>query len=128
VSGAVHPEKSIVLKQLTFLSARWSFIKMNFAYFWLIAAAIRSAMKSRRALALGNLALRQQIVILKRSVRRPRPTAIDRLFWIAFAQTVNGWRDMICALSPDTVVRWHREGFRRYWIWKSVHWTAPNWP
>ncbi len=76
-------------------------------------------MKSRRALALENLALRQQIVILKRSVKRPRPTAIDRLFWIAFAQTVNGWRDMLCALSPDTVVRWHREGFRRYWTWKS---------
>ena len=92
---------------------------MNFAYFWLIAAAVRSAMKSRQALALENLALRQQIVVLKRSIKRPRPTPIDRLFWIAFVQTVNGWRDMLCALSPATVVRWHREGFRRYWTWKS---------
>jgi hypothetical protein len=99
---------------------------MNFAYFWLIAVAARSAMKSRRARALENLALRQQIVILKHSVKRPRPTAIDRLFWIAFAQTVNGWRDMLCALSPDTVVRWHREGFRRYWTWKSRRMGRPQ--
>lgn len=87
--------------------------------FRVIVAALRSTMRSRRTLALENLALRQQIVILKRSVKRPRPTRFDRLFWIVFVRIVSGWRNMLLALSPDTVVRWHREGFRRYWSWKN---------
>jgi hypothetical protein len=78
-----------------------------------------SALKGRRALALENLALRQQVALLKRSVRRPRVTRIDRLFWIAFARYVDHWKSMLHALHPDTVVRWHREGFGRYWARKS---------
>jgi transposase InsO family protein len=70
-------------------------------------------------LALENLALRQQLAMLKSSVKRPRASALDRLFWVLFAKYVNGWRAMLHTLHPDTVVRWHREGFRRYWRWKS---------
>jgi len=77
------------------------------------------ALKGRRALALENLALRQQVALLKRSVKRPRVTRMDRLFWIAFAHYVDHWRAMLHALHPDTVVRWHREGFWRYWTRKS---------
>ena len=47
-----------------------------------------SALKGWRALALENLALRQQVALLKRSVKRPRVTRMDRLFWIAFAHYV----------------------------------------
>ena len=42
-----------------------------------------------------------------------------RLFWVLFSTHVDGWRKMLHALHPDTVVRWHREGFRRCWCWKS---------
>jgi transposase InsO family protein len=77
--------------------------------------------QSHRRLALENLALRQQLAMLKSSVKRPRASALDRLFWVLFAKYVNGWRAMLHALHPDTVVRWHREGFRRYWRWKSQH-------
>ncbi len=79
----------------------------------------RSSFKSRRQLALENLALRQQLAMLKPSVKRPRVLPIDRLFWVLFSKYVDGWRAMLHALHPDTVVRWHREGFRRYWRWKS---------
>ncbi len=75
--------------------------------------------KSRHQLALENLALRQQLVMLKPSVRCPWVCAIDRLFWVLFSTYVDGWRMMLHALHPDTVVRWHREGFQRYWCWKS---------
>ena len=88
-------------------------------FFLHIAAFIHSLFKSRRQLTLENLALRQQLAMLKSSVRRPRVSPADRLFWILFSKYVDGWRSMLHALHPNTVVRWHREGFRRYWTWKS---------
>ena len=57
--------------------------------------------------------------MLKPSVKRPRVSPADRLFWILFSKYVEGWRSMLHALHPDTVVRWHRQGFRFYWRWKS---------
>lgn len=78
-----------------------------------------SLFKSRRQLTLENLALRQQLAMLKPSVKRPQASPVDRLFWVLFSKYVNGWRSMLHALHPDTVVRWHRQGFRFYWRWKS---------
>jgi hypothetical protein len=76
---------------------------------------------SHRRLALENLALRQHPAMLRSSVKRPRASALDRFFWVLFAKYVNGWRTMLQALHPDTGVRWHRAGFRRYWRLKSQH-------
>jgi len=84
-----------------------------------IVASLFSSLKSQRELVLENLALRQQVVMLKRSVKRARPNRTDRLLWIAFSRLVVNWRNSVIAIHPDTVVRWHREGFRRYWAWKS---------
>ena len=75
--------------------------------------------KSQRQLALENLALRQQVAMLRQSVKRPRVSAIDKIFWILFSRYVDGWRQVLHSLHPDTVVRWHRQGFRLYWRWKS---------
>ena len=75
--------------------------------------------KSQRQLALENLALRQQVAMLRQSVRRPRATPADKVFWILFSRYVDGWRSLLHILHPDTVVRWHRKGFRLYWRWKS---------
>ena len=52
------------------------------------------------------------------SVRRPRPTPTDKMFWILFSRYVDGWRNLLHGLNPD-VLRWHRLGFRLYWRWKS---------
>ena len=84
-----------------------------------IAAFVHSLFKSRRQLTLENLALRQQLAMLKPSVKRPQVSTADRLFWLLFSKYVEGWRSMLHALHPDTVVRWHRQGFRFYWRWKS---------
>jgi len=75
--------------------------------------------KSQRQLALENLALRQQVAMLRQSVRRPRATPADKVFWILFSRYVDGWRSLLHIPHPDTVVRWHRKGFRLYWRWKS---------
>ena len=57
--------------------------------------------------------------MLQQSVKRPRVSTVDRTFWILFSRYVDGWRNALHALHPDTVVRWHRRGFRLYWRWKS---------
>ena len=85
-----------------------------FGLFWLVIAAATSAFKSRRVLTLENLALRQQVALLKRSVKRPRVTTSDRIFWCVLAHFVQGWRNYLYALHPDTVVCWHKAGFRKY--------------
>ena len=92
---------------------------MKLALIQAIFASLLSSLKSRRELTLENLALRQQVVMLKRSVKRARPNITDRLVWKVFCRFFTNWRDHVIAIHPDTVVRWHREGFRRYWAWKS---------
>ena len=88
-------------------------------FFLLIANFVHSLFRSQRQLVLENLALRQQVVMLRKSVKKPRPSVVDKLFWILFSRYVDGWRKILYSLHPDTVVRWHHEGFRRYWNWKS---------
>ena len=80
----------------------------------LIGTAVAS-FKTRRALTLENLALRQQIAILERARKRPRFRLFDRLFWVILSRCCPRWREFLHIVTPDTVVRWHREGFRRYW-------------
>ena len=86
---------------------------------FVVLETVCSLLKSRRQLTLENLALRQQLAMLKQSVNRPRILPVDRLFWVLFSKYVDGWRAMLHVLHPDTVVRWHHDSFRRYWSWKS---------
>jgi putative transposase len=86
---------------------------------WLLVGWLRALLRSRTALVVENLALRQQLVVLRRSVRRPRLRRRDRVFWIGLSQFWGGWRGAIILVQPATVVTWHRQGFRLYWRWKS---------
>ena len=85
----------------------------------LVTALLRQLLQSRAALAAENLALRHQIVILQRSVKRPRLHRRDRIFWVWLSRLWRGWRSSLIVVQPETVLRWHREGFRLYWRWKS---------
>jgi len=58
-----------------------------------------------------NLAFRQQLAMMNRRSKRIHPTRGDRFFWIAFVRIIEGWRKLLVALHPDTVVRWHRDGW-----------------
>jgi putative transposase len=75
----------------------------------------------RRDLLLENLVLRQQIATLKRQNPKPRLSTCDRLFWIVTRRVWTGWRKALIVVTPETVVRWHRAGFRLYWAWLSRH-------
>ena len=74
---------------------------------------------SRRSLTLENLALRQQLAVYRRSVKRPRLRQTDRLFWVWLFRCWSDWRSAVVIVQPKTVVAWHRQAFRRYWSWKS---------
>ncbi len=84
-----------------------------------ITILLRQPFQSRAALAAENLALRQQIAILQRSVKRPRFHRRDRIFWVWLSRLWRRWRSSLLVVQPETVIRWHREGFRLYWRWKS---------
>jgi transposase InsO family protein len=76
--------------------------------------------RGHQALVIENLALRQQLVIYKRKLKRPRLTRWDRWFWIALAGHWKSWRKSLFVVHPDTVVRWQRKRFREYWTQLSV--------
>ncbi len=80
---------------------------------------LRAATRDRQRLALENAALRHQVAVLKRSVKRPRLEDSDRLFWIVMRRALRDWKDALFIVKPDTVVRWHRQGFKHYWKRKS---------
>src|ERR1700681_2925284 len=68
-----------------------------------------------RAVVLENLALRQQLAVLTRTVKRPQLRSTDRLFWILLAKGWRDWRSALIVVQPDTVVRWHHQWLRRHW-------------
>lgn len=84
-----------------------------------LLATARSSLTSQRGLALENLALRRQLAVLKRTTKRPKLTKADRVFWVALPRLWKGWQHALILVKPETVIRWHRKGFRRYWTWKS---------
>jgi transposase InsO family protein len=71
--------------------------------------------KGHRGIVLENLALRQQLSIYRRKHKRPRIVGCDRWFWITLSVVWKDWRRALVVVHPDTVVRWQRERFRRYW-------------
>lgn len=75
--------------------------------------------RSRRDLILENLALPQQLGVLTQTHSRPRLVASDRIFWVLLRRFWAGWKDALIYVRPDTVIRWHRKGFKQYWKWLS---------
>jgi hypothetical protein len=84
----------------------------------LVALFVRSFC-SRRDLLLENLSLRQQLAVLKRRHPRPKLKAPDRLFWVLLCRLWPRWKQALILVQPETVVRWHRAGFKLYWKWLS---------
>jgi hypothetical protein len=74
--------------------------------------SLRLICGGHRAVVLENLALRQQLAVLTRTVTRPQLRATDRLFWIFLAKGWRDWRAALVVVRPDTVVRWHRQWLR----------------
>ena len=85
-----------------------------------VLAMLVSPFKSKSRLEAENAALRHQVVVLRRMVhRRVRLTNSDRLFFVQLYRWFPSVLKVITVIRPETLVRWHRAGFRRYWRWKS---------
>jgi hypothetical protein len=66
-----------------------------------------------------NALLRQQLIMLKRQVKRPVCTKTDRILLVLLARVVRAWKQALLIVQPETLLRWHREAFRLYWKHKS---------
>jgi hypothetical protein len=86
-----------------------------FRFIGLCFGTLVRLLRARRSLLLENLALRQQLAVLKHRHPRPRLDLLDKLFWVAVRRFWSRWQQSLIAVTPETVVRWHRGGFRLYW-------------
>ena len=84
-----------------------------------LIAAVRVFFRNRSDTALEVLALRQQLAVLKRKRPQPPLNSFDRLFWTTLHRIWSRWTDVLVLVKPETVVGWHRQGFRLYWRWRS---------
>src|SRR5713101_1962469 len=85
--------------------------------------SVRDCFRARAVLQAEILALRHQLLVLQRSSRghRLRLRLADRIPRVWLSQLWNDWRSALLLLKPETIIAWHRKGFRRYWNWKSRH-------
>src|ERR1017187_7425358 len=85
--------------------------------------SLRDCFRTRAVLQAEIIALRHQLLVLHRSNRgrRIHLKFLDRLLWVWLSQLWTGWRSALIIVKPETVIAWHRKGFRLYWTWKSRH-------
>ena len=90
------------------------------ALLWLVLAILASPFKSKCRLEAENIALRHQVIVLRRRARgRIYLTNVDRLLLVQLCRWFPSILRIVAIVQPETVVRWHRAGFRYYWRWKS---------
>jgi len=97
-----------------------------FKWLGIVFGTVGAAIRCQHDLATENLALRQQLAVMKYQRPRPRLTDADRLFWVLLSRICSDWHASLHIVKPETVVRWHRQGFRYYWRWKSRHRGRPK--
>jgi hypothetical protein len=89
---------------------------------------VRALLADKAELAIENLALRQQVAVLKRERPLPRLDDADRAFWVALKEKWSNWVNNLILVTPDTVIRWQRERFNKYWAAKSRSGKRPGRP
>src|SRR5712692_11113230 len=94
-----------------------------FTLFVSLLFSVPACFRTRAALQAEILALRHQLFVLQRSNsgHRVRLRATDRLLWVWLSRLWTGWRSALIIAKPETVIGWHRQGFRLYWKWKIRH-------
>jgi len=80
-----------------------------------------ASFRSRAALQFEILALRHQLGVLQRSVKRPKLSPADRFLWAWLSLIWNGWQAGVSIIRPATVLGWQRKGFGLFWNWKIRH-------
>jgi hypothetical protein len=100
------------LELIDFQSLLWS------TWLFIVLSALASTFKTFAELRLENLALRQQLGAVRRSApKRLRLTNADRAFWVSMKRVWGRWEQVLMIVKPETVLAWHRKGFRLFWAW-----------
>ncbi len=84
-----------------------------------ITGVATDLIKAKRQVILENAFLRQQVIVLKRQIARPQLTTKDRSLLVLLASRVRDWRNALLIVKPETLLRWHRQGFHLFWRAKS---------
>ena len=85
----------------------------------LVSGVLSDLTRSRTDLVVENAVLRQQLIVLKRQVKRPQLTDRDRFRLVFLSHFTKFWKQSLHIVQPETLLRWHRELFRIYWRQKS---------
>jgi putative transposase len=75
---------------------------------------LRTVFHRRRDLILENLALRQQLLVQQRTLKRPKLQNGDRCFWACLSRVWPDWKSALILVKPETVIKWHRQRFKLY--------------
>ncbi len=84
-----------------------------------VPGTVADLARSKPQLVAENLLLRQQLLVLNRRVKRPRLTNADRVIFVLLASRLRHWKEALLIVKPETILRWHRLGFRLFWKRKS---------
>jgi hypothetical protein len=85
----------------------------------LLLGTVADLARGKSELVAENALLRHQLIILRRQITRPMCTRRDRILFVLLARTVRTWRQALLIVQPETLLRWHRQGFRLFWRDKS---------
>ncbi len=85
----------------------------------IVLSTVTDLTLSKAQLIAENALLRQQLIILYRQIKKPSFSQSDRLWLVLLASRVKNWKEALFILKPDTLLRWHRQGFRLFWKFKS---------
>ncbi len=85
----------------------------------LLAISLFRPRKGLRDLAIENLALRQRLAVYHQKKKKPKIFVSAKLFWVVLSKMSGRWKDALVIVKPGTVIKWHRQGFKTFWRWKS---------
>lgn len=116
IASFYHHGVRLVMRVLRLL---WSRLRLRPAAATHLTGTATDFVRSKSDLVVENALLRHQLVVLRRSSKRPLLTPADRTLLVLLAGRLQSWRHALLIIQPDTLLRWHRAGFRLFWKHKS---------
>jgi hypothetical protein len=92
----------------------------------LIFEFLRLIFRNKQNIIMENLALRQQLAVQQRYIKRPKIKSTDRIFWVWLSRIWDDWKSALVVIKPAAVIGWHKKGFKLYWKRKSRRFGRPN--
>ena len=115
-----HPFAQLFIRLIS--SAEQAFLHLTQPFRYSIVLSTAADLTRSRAEPIAeNALLRQQLIVLHRQVHKPSFSQSDRLWLILLASRVQNWKESLLIFKPDTLLRWHRQGFRLFWKFRSRH-------